>query len=139
MSNQTSFDEGSPGNIAIRLLAMQLGMLLVMAAVFWLLGVIDRFPAFAYGLVLMAANAMVLVRVVSRASRQEARTGQRLLYGMAVARFLAVLALLAVAYRLGLHLLYVAAGMLVAQVAVYITGFRAAYAGTRLNGGSELG
>lgn len=139
MNHQTRFDAGVPGGIVLRLLALQLVLLLAAAAIFGLLGVIERFPAFAYGLLLMAANAMVLVRVVSRASRQESRAGQRMLYGMAAARFLVVLALLAIAYELGLHLLYVAAGMLIAQVAVYITGFRAAYVGARLNGGSELG
>jgi len=139
MNKQTNFDTFTTGSPIARILVLQGILLLVAALVFWLLGEIGSVPAFAYGLGLMAANAMVLVSVVGWASKQEAKAGQRGLYAAAAARFVVVLAMLALAYGLGLHLLVVAAGMLVAQLAVYISGFRAAYESARLNGGSELG
>jgi len=139
MINQTNGDTGSTGRTIFRLFALQTGLLLAAAAILWLVGRVEWLASFAFGLVVMAANAWGLILVVSRAAGLDVREGQRLLYATAAMRFVLVLLLLLLAYRLGLHLLLVAAGMLAAQVAVYITGFRAAYAGARLNGGSQLG
>lgn len=139
MINQTNGDEGSMGRIIIRLFVWQSALLLAAAMLFWLAGRSEWLLSFAFGLVVMAANALALVWVISRAARLESGKGQRLLYATAAVRFVLVLLLLMLAYRLGLHLLLAAAGMLAAQIAVYITGFRAAYGGAKLNGGSHLG
>jgi len=84
---------------------------------FWL-GMMSML-AFAWGVVLAMVSGYFLARRVSQAAVTEARRGQRLLYAGAVWRFLGVLAGLVLAWGLGLHLLLVAAGMLLAQVVMF--------------------
>jgi len=75
--------------------------------------------AVLYGVAIGLANGYLLARRIDDASRMEALSGQRAIYAGAVARFAGVLAALAMAHWLGLHLLAVAGGFLVAQVAAF--------------------
>jgi len=79
---------------------------------------------FAYGVLLMMLNGVFLAARVRRASAADSENGQRLLYAGAVLRFMGVMVALMLAYRLGLYLLVVAAGMLVAQVTLFIYAAR---------------
>jgi len=73
----------------------------------------------AYGVLLTILNSFFLARRVGRAADADKVSGQRLLYTGAVLRFVGVIVALLLAYRLGLHLLSVAGGMLLAQVALF--------------------
>jgi len=64
-------------------------------------------------------NSFFLATRCQRAGEADKANGQRLLYTGAVLRFLGVLAALFLAYGLGLHLLAVAGGMLLAQIALF--------------------
>ncbi len=75
--------------------------------------------AVAYGSGVAVANALWLARGVARAACAEEATAQRILYLGAVSRFLGLVAALVLAHVLGLHLLAVAGGLLVAQLAVF--------------------
>jgi len=75
--------------------------------------------AVAYGAAVAVLNALWLARRVARAARTDLATGQRILYLGAVLRFLGLVAALMLAHVLGLHLLAVAGGLLVAQLAVF--------------------
>jgi len=75
--------------------------------------------AIAYGAAVAVLNALWLARRVARAVRTDLATGQRILYLGAVLRFLGLVAALMLAHVLGLHLLAVAGGLLVAQLAVF--------------------
>ena len=75
--------------------------------------------AVAYGAGVGVLNALWLARRVARAAGVDPVAGQRILYLGAVLRFLGLIAALTVAHALGLHLLAVAGGLLVAQLAVF--------------------
>jgi len=80
--------------------------------------------AVAYGVLFSLLNGIWLARRIERASGLDQAGGQRVLYLGAVARFLALIVALALAYKLGFHLLAVAGGLLVAQLALF--GYSAA-------------
>jgi len=72
-----------------------------------------------YGVLLTMFNSFFLACRIQRVGKADKASGQRLLYTVAVWRFLGVLAALLLAYGLGLHLLLVAGGMLLAQIALF--------------------
>jgi len=74
----------------------------------------------AYGILLSMINSAWLARGVRHAVRLDLASGQRVLYMGAVLRFLVILAALLLAYGLGLHLLAVAGGMFLAQMALFV-------------------
>ena len=76
--------------------------------------------SFVWGAALAMASGYFLARRVTQAAAADRPRGQRLLYAGAVWRFLGVLAGLVLAWGLGLHLLVVAAGMLLAQVVMFV-------------------
>lgn len=87
-------------------------------------------PALFYGIALMMLNALWLMRRLERTKGLDAEAGQRSLYLGAAVRFVALLAGLLLAHLLGLHLLAVAAGMLLAQTVVFVCallGYRKDY------------
>ena len=92
----------------------------------WLAGLVHQSLSLWYGGCLMMANDVVLVRMIERASVREQGVGRALLYQGAALRFVLLILLLAAAYAMGLYLPWVAGGMLVAQVAVYVLGVNAA-------------
>ena len=99
-------------------------------AVFILVGRSDLALALLYGVTLMMVNGWWLARRLEKTKGLDARAGQRSLYLGAAMRFVALLAALMVGHLLGLHLLGVAAGMLLAQAVVFICallGFRKDY------------
>jgi len=73
----------------------------------------------AYGALLTILNSFFLAGRVAHVGDVDQVSGQRLLYTGAVLRFVGVIVALLLAYRLGLHLLAVASGMLLAQVALF--------------------
>ena len=75
--------------------------------------------AVLYGVVFASLNSFWLARRVERAAVLDQITGQRILYLGAVLRFVALLGALVLAHLLGLHLLAVAGGLLVAQLALF--------------------
>ncbi len=75
--------------------------------------------AVGYGAGVAVLNALWLARRVAQAARSDQLTGQRILYLGAVLRFLGLVLALVLAHFLGLHLLAVAGGLLVAQLAVF--------------------
>jgi hypothetical protein len=79
-----------------------------------------------YGVLFSLLNGVWLARRIERAGNMDHVSGQRVLYLGAAMRFLALLAVLVLAYALGLHLLAVAGGLLVAQLALF--GYSAARA-----------
>jgi|GEM_PF-5658857 len=82
----------------------------------------------AYGVLLTMLNSFLLARRVQRAGEADKKSGQLLLYAGAVSRFSGVLAALLLAYGLGLHLLAVAGGMFLAQIA--LIAYAARHAGS---------
>jgi len=81
----------------------------------------------AYGVLLTMLNSFLLASRVRRACEADKASGQSLLYAGAVTRFTGILAALLLAYGLGLHLLAVAGGMLLAQIALF--AYAASHAG----------
>ena len=75
--------------------------------------------AVLYGAAFAVANSLWLARRVERAAVLDQVAGQRVLYLGAVLRFVALLCGLVLAHLLGLHLLAVAGGLLVAQLALF--------------------
>ena len=76
--------------------------------------------AVLYGAAFAALNSLWLAGRVERAAALDQEvTGQRILYLGAVIRFVALLGALVLAHLLGLHLLAVAGGLLVAQLALF--------------------
>ena len=75
--------------------------------------------AVLYGVAFASLNSFWLARRVERAAVLDQITGQRILYLGAVLRFVALLGALVLAHLLGLHLLAVAGGLLVAQLALF--------------------
>ncbi|RMH60849.1 MAG: hypothetical protein D6678_04805 [Zetaproteobacteria bacterium] len=109
-----------------QLFAMQLAFLVAASLMTWMGGYENVLAEIWYGGVLMMLNGLALAGSVHRAlAGEKASDGRKLLYRGAAVRFVLLVALLAVAYRLGLYLPWVAGGMLVAQAAVYVHGVRA--------------
>ena len=75
--------------------------------------------AVLYGAAFATLNSLWLARRVARAAVLDQVTGQRILYLGAVLRFVSLLGALILAHLLGLHLLAVAGGLLVAQLALF--------------------
>lgn len=80
-----------------------------------------------FGVLVVMLSTLLLARRIDGAANSDPQSGQRLLYSGAVVRFVCVLAALLLAYGIGLHLLAVAVGMVLAQAAMF--GF--ALAGVR--------
>ncbi len=80
-----------------------------------------------YGVLLTMFSSFFLAARCRRAGEADKTGGQRLLYSGAAMRFLGVFAALLLACWLGLHLLAVAGGMLLAQLALFI--FAASHTG----------
>ena len=139
MPTELNLDNSPMNHVMLRLVLIQMGCLIIGALVFWLLGMGDRIVAFGYGLVLMSINAAVLAWMVARAAFSQQQAGRKLMHGGAAVRFVALLLLLMLANALGLHLMFVALGMLIAQFALYGVGLGASVAGIRNRGGSSLG
>lgn len=72
-----------------------------------------------FGVMIIMLSTILLERRIHRAAATDPDSGQRMLYAGAVMRFVLVLTALVVAYGLGLHLLAVAVGMVLAQVAMF--------------------
>lgn len=72
-----------------------------------------------FGVLIIMLTTILLGRRLHGAVAAGPEGGRRMLYAGAVIRFVLVLAALALAYGLGLHLLAVAAGMLLAQMAMF--------------------
>ncbi|HKJ83614.1 MAG TPA: ATP synthase subunit I [Mariprofundaceae bacterium] len=102
----------------ILLLQLAAGAVASSAAAWWQGPVIAA--GVAYGIGFSMLNAFWLAQRMDRASRLDRANSQRVVYAGAVQRFLFLLLALFAAYRLGLHLLAVAAGMLVAQMAIFV-------------------
>ncbi len=86
-----------------------------------------------FGVLMTMLTTTLLGRRLQGAASTDPESGRRMLYAGAVMRFVLVLVALVVAYKLGLHLLAVAAGMLLAQLAMF------AYAVRGLRGGMRQG
>ncbi len=100
-------------------LCWQLGAGLAgMAAAVWFFDV-GVALGLGFGVLVAMFSALMLGRRIDAAASAQPEIGQRMLYAGAVARFVTVLLALLLAYWLGLHLLAVAAGMLLAQVAIF--------------------
>jgi len=98
-------------------------------------GLIGMIPAYLYfdikvalgigfGVLIVLLSTVLLARRISGAADTDPELGQRLLYAGAAVRFVLVLMALVVAYKLGLHLLAVAGGMLLAQLAMFVFAVR---------------
>jgi len=94
-----------------------LGLMAAIVVALWL-GIMPGL-AIAYGAGFALLNSLWLARRVEQAARTDKISGLRILYTGAVLRFLALLGALLGAHLLGLHLLAVAGGLLVAQLAVF--------------------
>jgi len=73
----------------------------------------------AYGVLLSIINSAWMIQRIGYAASLDPENGQRVLYAGAAFRFAGVLAALLLAYGLGLHLLAVAGGMLLVQIASF--------------------
>jgi len=104
------------------------------AVVIWLDTVLML--SLAYGVLLTMFSGFFLACHVQRAGNADKANGQRLLYTGAALRFLGVLAALLLSYRLGLHLLVVAGGMLLAQIALFT--YAASHANGYVNAGLDV-
>ncbi len=83
--------------------------------------------SFICGVLMMAANGWWLARRLGRLDGLSVEAGQRALYAGAAIRFVSLIAGLLLSHVIGLHLLWVATGMFVAQAAIFISalvGFR---------------
>ncbi|MDQ6966276.1 MAG: ATP synthase subunit I [Mariprofundaceae bacterium] len=98
-------------------------------------GLIGMVPAYLYfdikvalgigfGVMIAMVSTMLLARRIAGAAGTDPEQGQRLLYAGAAVRFVFVLMALVVAYKLDLHLLAVAGGMLLAQAAMFVFAVR---------------
>ena len=85
-----------------------------------LVGQLTYALAYGYGVALMVANGMWLAYRLGKVRDLDVRAGQGSLYAGAAMRFVALLAGLLLAQLFGLHLLVVAAGMFVAQLALFV-------------------
>jgi len=102
-----------------------------MAAATWFFNVGIAFGV-GFGVLVAMFSALLLGRRIDAAVVAQPEIGQRMLYAGAVLRFVAVLLALFLAYWLGLHLLAVAAGILLAQIAMF--AYAARHARRSFNG-----
>jgi len=107
-----------------RLVTMQLALLAGSSLLLGLVGYARFLPSLWFGGILMVLNGAALARAVRRAAGAGELGGRRLLYRDAALRFGLLVLMLAVGYRLGLYLPWVAGGMLVVQAAMYVFGLR---------------
>jgi len=111
--------EGSSCSVQIALLwQLGAGLLAMLTAVLFYdvqvaLGV-------GFGVMIIMLSTILLGRRIHNAAATDPESGQRMLYAGAVMRFVLVLTALVMAYGLGLHLLAVAVGMVLAQVAMFV-------------------
>jgi len=103
-----------------RIIRMQLIMGIFGCLVLLVLGYTAFAGAFFYGVLLMVVNAWWLARRLVKALEMSVDAGQRALYAGAALRFVALIAGLLLGHMLGLHLMFVAAGLFVAQVLVFV-------------------
>jgi len=73
-----------------------------------------------FGVTIVMLTTILLGRRIHSAAATDPESGQRMLYAGAVMRFVLVLTALVMAYGLGLHLLAVAVGMVLAQAAMFV-------------------
>jgi len=76
--------------------------------------------AYGYGVLLMVVNGIWLAARLGKVRGLDVKSGQSSLFAGAAIRFVALIAGLFLAHFLGLHLLVVAAGMFVAQMALFV-------------------
>ena len=111
--------EGSSNSVQMALLwQLGAGLFAMLAAVLFYdvkvaLGV-------GFGVMIVMLSTILLGRRIHSAAATDPESGQRMLYAGAVMRFVLVLTALVMAYGLGLHLLAVAVGMVLAQVAMFV-------------------
>jgi len=74
----------------------------------------------AYGVMLSLLNGLWLTKRLERAQAMDSPGGQRSLYAGAAILFIGFLGALILAIVLGLHLLAVAGGLLLAQIAMFV-------------------
>lgn len=74
----------------------------------------------AYGVTLSLLNGLWLTKRLERAKAMDAPGGQRYLYAGAAILFIGFLGALILAIVLGLHLLSVAGGLLLAQIVMFV-------------------
>ncbi len=94
------------------------GLILSFALACWL-GLISGVSCL-FGVALMFLNNLWLARRIADSGSLDAEGAKRLLYVGAVVRFFVLLIAMLLAYALGLHLLFVAAGIFLAQVVVFV-------------------
>jgi len=85
-----------------------------------LIGQFEHVFSLLYGIGLMIGNSWWLACRLEKTHSLDVEAGQRSLYAGAALRFVALIVVLLVAQALGLHLLVVAAGMFIAQAAVFV-------------------
>lgn len=91
-------------------------LMLIVAMIFTLMFAL----ALCYGIMIVILSGMTLQRSIEEATNADPDSGKKLLLKSAAIRFIIVLALLFLAYALGLHLLWVAAGFFVGQLIAYV-------------------
>lgn len=95
-----------------------LGVAVSFALAYWLGFVLGG--SCLFGVALMFLNNLWLARRVADSARLDAKGAKRLLYVGAVVRFFVLLLAMLLAYVFGLHLLFVAAGIFLAQAVVFV-------------------
>jgi len=73
-----------------------------------------------FGVLIVMLSTILLGRRIHEAADTDPESGQRILYAGAGMRFVLVIIALLVAFGLGLHLLAVAVGMVLAQAAMFV-------------------
>ncbi|RMG91319.1 MAG: hypothetical protein D6703_05320 [Zetaproteobacteria bacterium] len=112
------------GRLVAKLAVLQMILALLLALMLEVAGFGRFIPSMLLGVVLMFLNGAALMYTMQRVAVLSRKSGQRLLYAGAAVRFVLLILALVAAHGLGFYLPWVAGGMLVAQVAVYIAGFR---------------
>jgi len=103
------------GSFWLQLLSGMAGFLLLV-----LFGQTAYAFAYGYGVLLMVVNGIWLAARLGKVRELDVKSGQSSLFAGAAIRFIALIAGLFLAQFLGLHLLVVAAGMFVAQMALFV-------------------
>ncbi len=83
--------------------------------------------ALCYGIMIVMLSGMTIQQSIHQATDVDPDSGKKLLLKSAVMRFVVVLALLFLAYAIGLHLLWVAAGFFIGQLIAYVYFVRVFY------------
>jgi len=113
-------DSGGSSHSVQRALLWQLGAGLVGMLTAVLCYDVKAALGTGFGVLIVMLSTMLLGRRIHGAAATDPESGQRMLYAGAVMRFMLVLTALIIAYGLGLHLLAVAVGMVLAQVAIFV-------------------